>query len=259
VRASALTARAERAQCSGQSECAEGAISGTAVRDVTYDRSPAGEKNAVLRASLARKWNYEHNRIGAIIAETLWKTDTQTNPMLRRTSYDVDPVLNYRSITNIVQTPQTATTTVTPTVINTRNQYASFGGETLGYDANGNLVRTAGAVLQYDAENHVAKATLADGTTLENLYDANGRKVEEVVTPAGQTPQTTPEKPGVRASRLGTGSNRLMLRELRSRSSSPAATSCQCLGRDARSLPIILGNVVRPERSGALSVPGLSC
>ncbi|MGA7616377.1 MAG: hypothetical protein WBX15_14480, partial [Thermoanaerobaculia bacterium] len=44
---------------------------------------------------------------------------------------------------------------------------------------------------QYDAENHLAKATLADGTTLENLYDANGRKVEEVVTSAGQTPQTT--------------------------------------------------------------------
>ncbi len=191
VRAPALTARAERAQCSGLNDCRKGQASGSALRDLTYDRSPAGEKNAAVRADLARKWSYEHNRIGAITAETLWKTDTQTNPMLRRTSYDVDPVLNYRSITKIVQTPQTATTTVTPTSINTRNQYTSFGGETLGYDANGNLIRTAGAVLQYDAENHLAKATLADGTTLENLYDANGRKVEEVVTPAGQTPQTT--------------------------------------------------------------------
>lgn len=142
---------------------------------VRYVRNPAGEKISALRPELARQVSYEHNRNGWIVAEQLTRTDTETNSLLRRTAYDIDPALNFRRVDRIVQT-NTTTTTSASTSTNARNQYTSFGGETLAYDRNGNLRTFGGTTLSYDAENRLTRATVPSGL-VEQTYDAAGRKV----------------------------------------------------------------------------------
>ncbi|MHB0972301.1 MAG: DUF6531 domain-containing protein [Thermoanaerobaculia bacterium] len=160
------------------------------VRGVTYERSPASEKVAALRDDLAKKWTYGHNRNGWITSELIARTDTETTPQLFVAAYDIDKTLNYRRIARTVQTVQTATTTTIDTVINNRNQYTTFGGAALTYDRNGNLQTYGGAQHQYDFENRLNKATLADGTVIANTYDAAGRKVT-TSTAKGTSTQTT--------------------------------------------------------------------
>jgi RHS repeat-associated protein len=99
-------------------------------------------------------------------------------------------VLNYRNITKTAQTAETSATTSQLTTINNRNQYSTFAGQTLSYDPNGNLTSKDGTTIQYDFENHLKKATTAEGTIVENMYDATGRKVQEKATVAGAAHST---------------------------------------------------------------------
>jgi RHS repeat-associated protein len=165
-------------------------IAGVNGRSVTYQRTPNGNKANIVRADLRKQWSYSYNRNSWITSETVSRTDTDKNPMLMSTTYDIDPVLNYRTITRATQSDQTNTAAATNAIVNSRNQYTSFGNQTLNYDANGNLRHSGNVTMQYDSENHLRKAVMADGTTVENLYDANGRKVEEKTTTGGTTHST---------------------------------------------------------------------
>jgi YD repeat-containing protein len=160
------------------------------VRGVTYQRTPLGNKAVIGRPDLQKQWSYSYNHNSWITSESVLRTDTDKNNLLASTSYDIDAVLNYRNITRMAQTAQTAITTSQLTTINNRNQYSTFAGQTLNYDSNGNLTFKDSATLQYEFENHLKKAATADGTTIENTYDANGRKVQERTTASGTTHST---------------------------------------------------------------------
>jgi len=152
------------------------------VRGVTYQRTPIGNKAVIGHPDLQKQWAYSYNRNSWITSESILRTDTDKNALLASTTYDIDPVLNYRNITRTAQTPETSSTTSQLTTVNNRNQYATFDGQTLNYDPNGNLKLKDGATLQYEFENHLKRATTADGTVIENTYDANGHKVQEKAT-----------------------------------------------------------------------------
>ncbi|HMJ87007.1 MAG TPA: RHS repeat-associated core domain-containing protein, partial [Vicinamibacterales bacterium] len=157
------------------------------VRDLAYARTPLGNKSSLVRNDLAKQWTYLYNRNSWMTNESVLKTGTDTNPLLESTDYDVDPVLNYRSIKHLAQSDAQSTTTTTAFSVNSRNQYTSAGSESPVYDRNGNVVQLHGAVLQYDYENRLRKATLPYGAVVEYLYDASGRKTEAKLTSGGGT------------------------------------------------------------------------
>jgi RHS repeat-associated protein len=150
--------------------------SAAALRDVQYQRSPIGNKLAILRPDLSKQATYRFNPNSWITNESLGVPLSGGSAQVS-TDYTPDKTLNYTSIT---RNGQTISITV-----NGRNQYATFGGESLGYDRNGNLLSLHGIGLAYDFENHLRKATLPDGSTVENLYDGQGRKLEEKITVSG--------------------------------------------------------------------------
>ena len=157
------------------------------VRDLTYARTPLGNKSAAVRNDLAKQWTYQYNRNSWMTNESVLKTGTETNPLLESRDYDVDPVLNYRSIKQLSQSDAASTTTTTTFSVNSRNQYTSAGGESPVYDRNGNVVQLHGAVMQYDYENRLRKATLPYGAVVEYVYDASGRKTEAKLTSGPDT------------------------------------------------------------------------
>jgi RHS repeat-associated protein len=155
------------------------------VHGVTYERSLTGVKTAAIRADISKRWSHDHNRNGWITSEQIERTDSETNSLLFLSTYEIDKALNYRRIARTVQTTETATTTAIDMAINNRNQYTAFDSAALTYDRNGNLRTYRGAEHQYDFENRLKKSSLADGTIIENLYDAVGRKVSTTNTAAG--------------------------------------------------------------------------
>jgi YD repeat-containing protein len=155
----------------------------TTVRDVRYQRTPIGNKTAILRPDLQKKATYTFNPNSWITNESLGiPTDVPSGTPAVSTDYTIDKMLNYAAIRR--------NGVATTTSLNSRNQYTSFGGESLSYDKDGNLAGLHGSALAYDSEGHLEKATLPDGTAVENLYDPQGRKVEEKVTVGGVSKTT---------------------------------------------------------------------
>jgi YD repeat-containing protein len=161
-------------------------LTNSVVRDVQYERSPIGNKIAAIRPDLQHKTAWTYNANHWMTSESLRIPLAGTDPHPEEwTTYDIDHALNFRSVARMQQTPGGTVTSSARTSINDRNQYTTFGGETLKYDRNGNLTGRANVNLQYDFENHLRKATLPAGPVLENVYDATGRKVEQrLATPA---------------------------------------------------------------------------
>lgn len=160
------------------------------LRDTGYSWSPAGEKLKTTRTDLSKQWSFGRNGNGWITSEVVERTDTDTNNLLRSTTYQIDDALNFRKISRTTQSGGASSGTI-DTVVNRRNQYTSFGGENLTWDRNGNLQTYRGAQLRYDYENRLTRATLADGTVIDHLYDAKGRKVSTTITPTSGAARTT--------------------------------------------------------------------
>ena len=152
-------------------------IAATAGQQISYARTATGLKTAVVRADLGRSWNYQFDPNGSISSETVKRTDTDKNPLLSATAYSIDRTLNYTSITRSVYGESELTRSTTTTTINNRNQYTTFAGAGLSYDANGNLTVLPSHSLQYDAENRLAR----DGSSVAITYAGSGRKIRETV------------------------------------------------------------------------------
>lgn len=86
-------------------------------------------------------------------------------------AYDYDPADNRESVT------AGGTTAYVP---NNLNQYATVGGVTYQYDANGNLTGDGVNTYTYDAENRLTAAT-APGHTAAYVYDPFGRRLSKTV------------------------------------------------------------------------------
>jgi RHS repeat-associated protein len=68
------------------------------------------------------------------------------------------------------------------------DQVTAAGGETYGYDENGNLTSGRGRTLEYDAEQQLVRAALASGATVDMSYDSDGdRRLKRVRAPDGST------------------------------------------------------------------------
>jgi RHS repeat-associated protein len=158
------------------------------LRDVQYERSRAGDKLSAIRPDLGKKSVFTYNANHWMTNESTGVPLTGINPQpALSVDYDIDPVLNMRSIARSTNATSGTTSTATSFSINSRNQYTASGTEPLSYDRNGNLTSRTGLVMQYDHENHLRKATLTGGATIENLYDVSGRKVEQKVADGGTT------------------------------------------------------------------------
>jgi RHS repeat-associated protein len=156
------------------------------LRDVEYGRLRSGRKESVVRHDLRRRWVYELNPNGWISSEAMEWLEGENGGLIRSTDYDIDPLLNYRSITETLYGSNPPAVNSTETVINVRNQYSGYGENLLRYDRNGNLTELGELRMQYDFENRLVRVTLPDGSTTEYLYDAFGRRVRERrVAPAG--------------------------------------------------------------------------
>ena len=105
--------------------------------------------------------------------------DAKTTRPLMTTDYSVDRNVNYRSITRSVFEGDKALATTTAATTNSRNQYTAFGSLNPQWDATGNLRSLGGLPLQYDSDNHLARA----GTAVEITYAGSGRKVREKTGP----------------------------------------------------------------------------
>jgi RHS repeat-associated protein len=74
----------------------------------------------------------------------------------------------------------------------TRDRIATVDGQAYTWDANGNLTaKPDGSTYAWDFDNRLTQVTLADGTTVEHVYDVDGNRVQTTTTPAGGTAGTT--------------------------------------------------------------------
>ncbi|MGH9457247.1 MAG: RHS repeat-associated core domain-containing protein, partial [Thermoanaerobaculia bacterium] len=163
------------------------------LRRIDYVRTLTGAKEEVLRPDLALRKVYGLDALDRITEE---RRDTWPDGYLAKAvRYELDALLNPRAIET--ETPQELSRVTTG--INARNQLTTFGPERLEWDANGNLRARQGIALQYDATDRLAKAQLADGTTIEILRDAFGRKVRETLSFQGSSRVTDTVHDGPRA------------------------------------------------------------
>ena len=67
-----------------------------------------------------------------------------------------------------------------------RDRLLTAAGTAYGWDANGNLETEDGNAYAWDTENRLVSVTLADGTVIDNVYDADGNQVRlRTTVPAG--------------------------------------------------------------------------
>ncbi|MGH9458891.1 MAG: RHS repeat-associated core domain-containing protein [Thermoanaerobaculia bacterium] len=145
------------------------------LRRIDYVRGKAGAKLEVIRPDLALRKRYRLDALDRVTEE--WRETWPDGYLARAVRYELDPLLNPLAIET--ETPQELARV--ETAVNARNQLVSFGPERLEWDENGNLRSRQGVTLQYDAADRLAKAALADGTTIEIRRDAFGRKVRETL------------------------------------------------------------------------------
>jgi RHS repeat-associated protein len=74
----------------------------------------------------------------------------------------------------------------------TRDRLLTENATTYAYDTNGNLTSKSGeATYTWNLDDRLIKVVKSDGTTVENIYDADGNRVQTKVTPPSGTPKTT--------------------------------------------------------------------
>jgi RHS repeat-associated protein len=80
----------------------------------------------------------------------------------------------------------------TPTY-DTRDRLTVEDTVNYGWDQNGNLISksgTDGASYEWDFDNRLKRVTLANGMTVEHVYDVDGTRVKTVTTPPGGPAET---------------------------------------------------------------------
>ena len=109
-------------------------------------------------------------------------------------SFAYDPVGNREQQTTVgTGAPGTPTAPgVIDYVYDVRDRIETEAGQSYTWDDNGNLnAKPDGSTYEWDFENRLEKVTLADGTTVEHVYDPDGNRVQTTTTPAGGTPEVT--------------------------------------------------------------------
>ncbi len=151
------------------------------LRRIKYARAPAGAKEEVLRPDLALRRAYRLDRLDRVVEEMRirWPGGMLASSM----RYLLDGALNVRA----VERDEVQSVVKAEGAVNSRNQLTALGPETLSWNPNGNLVARDGLTLAYDAADRLARAALADGTMIEVLRDAFGRKVRETLSFAGSS------------------------------------------------------------------------
>ena len=77
-------------------------------------------------------------------------------------------------------------------VYDSRDRLQTLDGNAWTWDANGNLTAKGGeAAYGWDPEDRLKTSTLADGTVVAHVYDADGDRVRTMVTPPAGPPEIT--------------------------------------------------------------------
>jgi len=130
--------------------------------------------NRLTQDTLAGTNSYDYDIANRLIGET--RLDPGGSPT-NETTFTYDPVGN-----RLRMTVDGVTTNYT---YNSLDQLLTAGPRAFAYDARGNLTQTStGAdvtTYSWDALDRLSDATLPDGTALAYTYDADGRRVSQLV------------------------------------------------------------------------------
>ena len=128
--------------------------------------------------------HYIYDALHRLIQE---RVDNPQGEIAYRADLTLDPVGNRRQHT-ILDAGSTASIASTH---DPRDRLLNAGSVSYGWDRNGNLIDRAGGgatTYSWDFDNRLVQATLADGTTAQHAYDADGHRVStQTVTPSGAT------------------------------------------------------------------------
>lgn len=162
---------------------------GETIAAFAYTLAPTGNRTKIVEHDgTTRHYQYdplyrltdEHVRTGpAPDAPTAWHNE-----------------LTYDSVGNRTQQLRTQGTGAPLPVVHsydTRDRLLTENEIVYTWDADGNQTGKTGpdaATYDWDFENRLTRATLADGTTVEHTYDPDGTRVRTVTTPPSQPAQT---------------------------------------------------------------------
>jgi len=148
--------------------------SGKTLVGYQYTLSPSHQRLEVTEQS-GRKVAYAYDKLSRLLSETI--TDSANGNLQNR--YEYDPVGNRTySVENGVHTAYS---------YDANDRLIKAGGETYGYDDNGNLIQVQQdqkilSSANYDANNRLTQATItpsgsSTSTTVSYAYDADGHRV----------------------------------------------------------------------------------
>ncbi|MCP3994937.1 MAG: RHS repeat-associated core domain-containing protein, partial [bacterium] len=157
---------------------------GTVLQSYAYTLGAAGNRIRIdEHDGTARHYTYD----GLYRLTEDRVTDSQSAQIYRR-EFAYDPVGN--RIGQIID--QGTGSTVVSSTYDDRDRVLTAAGNSYGWDTNGNLISQDGKNYGWDFENRLTSVILADGTLVENTYDADGNRVQTVVIPTSG-PATTVE------------------------------------------------------------------
>jgi len=157
--------------------------SGT-VQSYHFTLGAAGNREQIDEADGTIR-GYAYDDLYRLLGETV--TDGTGGEIYSKT-FVYDPVGN-RETQTTTGTGAPGTPTAPGTIgygYDDRDRITAEDAQAYGWDDNGNLTgKTAEATYEWDYENRLTQVTLADGTTVEHVYDADGNRVQTTTTPSG--------------------------------------------------------------------------
>ncbi len=154
------------------------------VQSYVYTLGPAGNRTAVREHDGTLR-DYGYDALYRLTTETV----SDALGMVYRNVFGYDPAGNrIRQDRTRRATGGGTTTAVITYGYDSRDRLLTGDSAAYGWDADGNLTSRsgpAGATYQWDFEDRLVQATLADGTVVRHEYDVDGVRVRTEVTPAG--------------------------------------------------------------------------
>ena len=164
---------------------------GTTLVSFAYTLAPTGNRTKITEHDGVTR-NYVYDNLYRLTDEHVRNGVAPDAPTAWRNGFIYDPVGNRTQ-----QNRQIESGTPQPVVYDydTRDRLLTENGPSpvdYGWDQNGNQISksgTDGATYAWDFENRLTRVVLANGTTIDHVYDVDGVRVRTTTTPSSGPPQ----------------------------------------------------------------------